>query len=403
MSGPSSARAFCYRCHKAQSLCVCGYVERVANRTEIYLVQHPRERFHPLGTARFVALGLERATIVRSDTHAAEPPAAIARGAALLYPEPGGALLGSLAPAERPATLVVIDGTWAQARTIYRDCQWLHALPRFRLAPSTPSRYRLRREPRAECLSTIEAIVDALGALEPETAGLDGLLGAFERMIDDQLGMIARHRSGSRQRALLRTVAGIPDLLAREPERVVVASGEAAPRPPDADARDPNAARARIPAHWAGVRIAGGAVFERFVRPPEGRFPRPRHLEHMGLRAEELEGGLDLDALRGEWARFVGPDDVLVCWSSGVLSLLRHALGSTQPSLHLKSAFRSSAKHTRGSLDDVVAALDLRPEPCGVKGRAGRTIAATLALLGHLRARFDHVAERRREELARGR
>ena len=384
MSAPTSARAFCYRCHKARGLCVCGYVERVSNRTELYLLQHPRERFHPLGTARLVELGLERATIVPSDSPTAEPPAATLRAAALLFPAPGVPLLGSLAPADRPETLVVIDGTWSQARTVYRDCPWLHALPRFRLEPPAPSRYRLRREPRAECLSTIEAIVGALRVLEPETMGLEGLLTAFERMVDDQLGMIAQHRAGSRQPAALRTVRGIPALVAREPERLVVVAGEAAPRPPASRVATP-----RLAAHCAAVRVVDGSFFEGFVRLPEDRFPRPRHLEHMGLRADQLRDGVDVDTLRSAWAQFVASDDVVVSWNSGVLALLRDTLGSLPASLHLKSAFRSAEKHSGGSLEEVVAGLGLVPQPCGVEGRAGRTIAATLALLRHVGARVE--------------
>ena len=50
----------CYECHKPRGLCVCGNIPRVDNRTSILVLQHPRERLHPIGTARFVRLGLAR-------------------------------------------------------------------------------------------------------------------------------------------------------------------------------------------------------------------------------------------------------------------------------------------------------------------------------------------------------
>jgi DTW domain-containing protein YfiP len=62
----------------------------------------------------------------------------------------------------------------------------LQTLPHVSLTPSEPSRYRLRREPKQSYVATIEAVACALRLLEPETAGLDGLLRTFTAMIDRQ-------------------------------------------------------------------------------------------------------------------------------------------------------------------------------------------------------------------------
>ena len=80
---------------------------------------------------------------------------------------------------QRPRQLVIIDGTWHHAKTIVRDMPALHYVPRYRIAPDEPSRYRIRREPSAMFLSTVEATVAALRVLEPQTRGLDQQLGAF--------------------------------------------------------------------------------------------------------------------------------------------------------------------------------------------------------------------------------
>ncbi len=63
----------------------------------------------------------------------------------LLYPGPHSELLGELPPHRRPSQLVVLDGTWHQAKTLYRDIPRLHHIPQYRLAPSSPGRYRIRR------------------------------------------------------------------------------------------------------------------------------------------------------------------------------------------------------------------------------------------------------------------
>jgi len=187
---PSSHREDCYRCFKPRVLCVCARIPRVANRTAIHIIQHPREKLHALGTARFAKLGLDRVSLTippRAAHHSLVVPEWPRGGLALLFPHARARLLGDLEEAERPDGLVILDGTWPHARALYRANPWLAELPHVALRPSTPSRYRIRREPRADCLSTIEAIVQALDILEPGTPGTAGLLEAFDSMIDEQI------------------------------------------------------------------------------------------------------------------------------------------------------------------------------------------------------------------------
>jgi hypothetical protein len=167
----------------------------IAHRTQIVIVQHPRERFHPVGTARIAELGLAHCRLERPrnpvsqrlDLAPCAPP-----GAGLLFPGIPGHFdvptrsLADLDPEERPPALLVLDGTWAQARALYRQNAWLRALPHLRLEPRQPSRYRIRRPPRRSYLSTVEAIVEALRIFEPETPGTDALLAVFDSMIDEQ-------------------------------------------------------------------------------------------------------------------------------------------------------------------------------------------------------------------------
>ena len=199
--GPSETRADsclrvrCWTCYKPEKLCLCGRVPKVDNQTRIILFQHPRERFHAIGTARLARLGL-------SNLHFEIPSAPLTRslalpsdvppGTGLLFPGPGAADLATLPAPECPRGLVVLDGTWGQAGKLYRANPWLESLPRYALTPAAPSRYRIRRAPRAQFISTIEAIVEALRILEPDTAGLEGLLQAFDEMIEEQMAFSHR-------------------------------------------------------------------------------------------------------------------------------------------------------------------------------------------------------------------
>jgi len=371
-------RAVCYRCHKPELTCICGHVRRVANRTLVWIAQHPRERFHPIGTARIARLGLDNVRIetVRPGTPSA--PSSLPAGAGLLYPGANARDIASLEPDERPDALVLIDGTWSHACTLYRDSPWLQRLPHYRLEPRHESRYRLRKEPAAHCVSTIEAVVEALRFLEPNTSGLDDLLTSFDTMIDQQLALIEQHQRGPRGRQVPRTHRGVPRAVLDAPERLVAVSFEAAPRGSGGD-------DAVAIVHCVAVRVATGETFEHFVRPPPGRFPTPRHLHHMGLNAEPLAAGTTTAELRDHWHRFVAADDIVVAWNKTTLDALDATVGLSGRRLHLKSAYRSHAKQARGSLATLVRQLQLEPSRASrLRGRAGTHVDHVVALLATL-------------------
>ena len=166
----SAQRLRCYRCYRPQTICFCKHIPTINNQTHVLILQHMRERFHPFNTARICKQALVNSTLLAD--HNAELGEKLAsfplqKDVGLLYPSPNGRLLSDLAPDDRPKQLVVIDGTWHHAKTLVRDIPALAELPRFQILPAQPGRYRIRKEPDATSLSTLEAIVAALDALEP--------------------------------------------------------------------------------------------------------------------------------------------------------------------------------------------------------------------------------------------
>lgn len=195
---PRGERPTCYRCRRPQLVCFCADVRRVDNRTEVLIVQHPRERRHPFGTARIAALSLSRVRLTMAardgERWSASDPG-FEEPAALLFPGTTATVLDiEAADPLRLRTLVLVDGTWPNAAKLVRDNPWLQALPRVALRPTQPGRYRIRKARRPDVqLSTIEAISAALHVLEPDTPSLGALLMTFEAMVDRQIE-IARHR-----------------------------------------------------------------------------------------------------------------------------------------------------------------------------------------------------------------
>jgi len=63
--------------------------------------------------------------------------------------------------------IILLDGTWSQAKALWWRNGWMLKCKRVVLAPKRPSRYgRLRREPRSDGLSTIEAAGMLLARLD---------------------------------------------------------------------------------------------------------------------------------------------------------------------------------------------------------------------------------------------
>jgi hypothetical protein len=77
---------------------------------------------------------------------------------------------GEMLPKPALDGIVVLDGTWSQAKALWWRNAWLLKLARVVLRPREATLYgRLRKAPRADWVSTLEAVADVLPALgEPE-------------------------------------------------------------------------------------------------------------------------------------------------------------------------------------------------------------------------------------------
>ena len=157
------------------------------------ILQHPDEAKHALNTARLAALGLCNCKLLIGEQFAqlAECLNDPAYQACLLFPGEGAQPLSTVkqqiaTAGARPLLLVVPDGTWRKARKLLYLNPLLAALPRLTLPEGLHSRYRLRKAPMPGALSTLEAIVTALNALESMQT-FEQLLKPFEALIEGQI------------------------------------------------------------------------------------------------------------------------------------------------------------------------------------------------------------------------
>lgn len=180
-------RARCERCQRPQALCYCARLSPVDNTWPVWILQHPAEARHALGTARIAALGLGDCTLESSESpELMHPFSSTTHSPVLIYPGPTSLPLQELAHEPR-RPLLFIDATWRKSRRMLMENAWLEALPRYELPTPPPSRYRIRREPKPEAISTLEAIVHCLGLLEGDATRYQPLLEQMDRLVDEQI------------------------------------------------------------------------------------------------------------------------------------------------------------------------------------------------------------------------
>ena len=79
---------------------------------------------------------------------------------------------------------MLLDGTWSQAKALWWRNAWMLKCQRVILGPKRPSRYgKLRKEPRRDGLSTIEAAGLLLAGLEKRPDIAETLNASFDRML----------------------------------------------------------------------------------------------------------------------------------------------------------------------------------------------------------------------------
>ncbi len=368
------ARPYCYRCDKPASMCLCSHLTPIRNGIGVHVLQHPQERNHPIGTARLLRLGLAEVRVHvlgLSGKSAATAPADLPRGAGLLYPSADARDLATVAVDERPPHLVVIDGTWTQAHRLFRDNPWISALPRYRLPGGDGSRYRIRREPRLECLSTVESVVAALRILQPDLRGTGTLLAAFDTMIDDQIEASSRESTHTRRaRVRHRPPRSVPDVLLAPDARIVVVYTEASPR-------EAQVTRTRAPLRISAVSLDGNRVFDRVLQvttPPDAYLTA-----RMGLERSAIDAASPGPEVLTAFDEFCGSAPVLVAWNHKTFRWFEANMGGVR-CVALKGVWANLSRARVPALGDLVDSLGLEPAELPLTGRAGRRLTNAHAM-----------------------
>ncbi len=180
-------RPTCPHCERPQTTCICDALVTMDCAYQIIVLQDPTEAKHALSSAPILAKSILNTKLLIGEVF--DPEMIIGadwRSRSLLVFPTENSVSAESARASQLNTIILLDGTWKKARRLMHLNPWLRELPTFALQPDQPSSYKIRKSPRADGLSTIEAAVCVLNELQPDKE-FSGILAAFHKMIDLQI------------------------------------------------------------------------------------------------------------------------------------------------------------------------------------------------------------------------
>jgi DTW domain-containing protein YfiP len=213
--------ATCPHCGKPLALCVCEGIAKIDNRVSVLILQHPQEQDRDLGTARLTALhfkdallkiGLSWPSLTKILGRPTDPKrwailylgsvkaeTALPDRDVVVVNKSGNAVDHQQQALREIEGIILLDGTWSQAKALWWRNGWMLKCKRVVLGPKHPSRYgRLRREPRSDGLSTLEAAAMLMARLERKPEIETALLASFDRLLARYRSM--RPPAGARRR-----------------------------------------------------------------------------------------------------------------------------------------------------------------------------------------------------------
>ena len=162
----------CEGCRLPPSHCLCGHIQALATRAGVCLIMGDIEPVKPSNTGWLIADVVEATSAFGWSRTEVDPgllrllsdpqwqPYVVFPGE---YTEPQRVVEAPSSVAGKRPLFVLLDGTWSEARKMFRKSPYLDNLPVLSLRPEQLSTYRLRRSTRDDHLCTSEVAAVCLG------------------------------------------------------------------------------------------------------------------------------------------------------------------------------------------------------------------------------------------------
>ncbi|OQR90484.1 hypothetical protein THRCLA_09327 [Thraustotheca clavata] len=182
------SREVCSKCTRPPCVCFCDLIPSVKMTPsfQIHCIQHPNEaKRKALSSVPLLNHSLNNFTLeITKETML--PSVDTECHQVLLFPGPNAVDLQDLKCIQK-LKVVVVDGTWKEAKKLVQENSVLQALPRVIITCNNSSLYgTLRREPKSGCVSTLEAVAQAITVLDGNDTIQQTLLGMFEKIVARQ-------------------------------------------------------------------------------------------------------------------------------------------------------------------------------------------------------------------------
>ncbi|GAB0088148.1 tRNA-uridine aminocarboxypropyltransferase [Sergentomyia squamirostris] len=190
-------RDVCEKCRRPSSVCWCPHLPLVplSPKSRVIILQHPAEEKRCLQTAKMLSLGLanNKCLVFRGKKFPSPKHDTILKEifedprSLLLYPSKSSVPLEEISSEEGPFNLILLDGTWSQAKAIYASNSILHQMRQVKLITTGNSDYVIRTQPTQGCLSTLETAAEVLSIVEHDISFRTQLLKPLHALCNFQL------------------------------------------------------------------------------------------------------------------------------------------------------------------------------------------------------------------------
>ena len=191
----------CQRCLLVQRYCLCDTIAPHPAKSRFCLVMFDTEPMKPSNTGRLIADILPQTEAFQWSR--TEPPQALLElvknpdyQPMVVFPssyaDPDRQVL-TTPPAGKPPLFIMLDGTWPEARKMFRKSPWLDNLPLISVDLSRVSAYSLR-EAHVEGQYCTAEVAIALLDLANDTGAASALRGHFTRFREHYLAGKAHHQ-----------------------------------------------------------------------------------------------------------------------------------------------------------------------------------------------------------------
>lgn len=182
-----SKRSICSDCERPIKTCLCSEIVQLSCDYQLIILQDPKEAKHALSSAPILAKSIIGSRLIIGEQF--DPIQILGKNwqqeSLLVFPSENS-LNSEQAQQQKFKYIILLDGTWRKVSRLLHLNPWLNELTSISIRASSASKYTIRKSPRDDGLSTIEAAACILNDLH-NSQNYTSILGAFYKMVNLQI------------------------------------------------------------------------------------------------------------------------------------------------------------------------------------------------------------------------